>query len=56
MVSQSNVSSVDLVTPELASTLTPAAYIEGHQPQILEAKKRMANRVARQGQEEADRA
>jgi hypothetical protein len=27
------------LTPKLASSLTPAAYIEGHQPQVLEAKK-----------------
>jgi hypothetical protein len=38
----------DLLPPDLASVLTLVAYIEGFQPLVLEAKKRIADRAARQ--------
>jgi hypothetical protein len=44
----------NLLTPELALVLTPAAYVEGFQPLVLEGKRRIADRAARQDQKERD--
>lgn len=38
----------DQLTSELASVLTLTAYIEGYQPQVLEAKKCIVDRASRQ--------
>jgi hypothetical protein len=46
----------DLLTPDLALVLALTAYTEGFQSLILEAKKRIADRVARQSQKGKGRA
>jgi hypothetical protein len=38
----------DSLTPNLALVLAPAPYIKGFQHQIMEAKKRIADRATRQ--------